>query len=70
MFVEAWTGIWFGFVENMFMFARQAKSKKLVVFSRDNCHPSLDSFTNNGRSLTYTAWSLTPLEGTRQQLFL
>ena len=39
-----------------------AKSRKLV-FSDDNCHPSLYSFKNNG-------WSLRLLEKTWQQLFL
>ena len=45
----------------------------LVSFNRkDDCHPSLSlySFTNNGRSLTCTAWSLRLLEGTMQLLFV
>ena len=57
MFVRI-RGVWFGFAEKMFMFC-SAKSRKLV-FSEDDCHPSLYSFTNNG-------WSLRLLENTWQQ---
>ena len=49
----------------MFMFC-SAKSRKLVTFnSEDDCHP-INFITNNGRSLTCTAWSLRLLEGTMQ----
>ena len=54
--------VWFGFgAEKMFMFC-SAKSRKLV-FSEDDCHPTLYSLSNNG-------WTLRLLEKTWQQLFL
>ena len=47
MFVKAWTGTWFGFVEKMFMFSPGRRNpENLFFFSEDNCHPSLFSFTN------------------------
>ena len=48
MFVKAWTGTWFGFVEKMFMFSpgRRNPENLFFFFSEDNCHPSLYSFTN------------------------
>ena len=36
MFVKAWSMIWIR--EKMFMFAQQAKSRKVVFFSEDSCH--------------------------------
>ena len=51
--------VWFGFAEKKFIFCLP-KSRKLVFFSEDDCHPTLYSFANNG-------WSLWLLEKTWQQ---
>ena len=65
MFVRS-RGAWFGFAEKMFTFQTfcSAKSRK-HVFSKDDCHPSLNSY-----SFTNISWSLRLLEKTWQQLFL
>ena len=65
MFVRS-RGAWFRFAEKMFTFQTfcSAKSRK-HVFSEDDCHPSLNSY-----SFTNISWSLRLLEKTWQQLFL
>ena len=59
-------------LKRCFCFARRNPENESFFNSEDDCHPSLSlySFTNNGRSLTCTAWSLRLLERIMELLFL
>ena len=70
MFVKAWTGTWFGFVEKMFMFSPGRRNPENLFFFLAKTTVILRYIHLRTSSLTCTARSLRLLEGTWQQLFL